>query len=410
MSRHWRKPRAVPDDDDQKYREFAGLINVLSPKDIGFTALTIADNVLCTDSKKFITRPGFTLFRAGAAVSAYVVGDFLYLAEGGQLLRVVSASEARVLASGLTGTNYCWDSINGVGYFVNGVEAGAVLGDQMLPMRIAPPAAFSVIVADPGTLPATPFNVGQRYVSALWRLCATYETFDGRESAPSDIIEISAPTTTRRFSVSIPHQYARTNVYVTEPDGTVFRLAGVSTAENFSVVPAQAGRELTSLGTFPMPDGVDQIVYWQGRIFVSSYDPAQNISYLWPSKPYAFHLFPLGEEYYPLPGRVAVLLSCNEGLLVGTTERVYLYDGNKLDEIADYGCVPGCSGTTTPDGTAFFWTTRGICQAMPFKNLTEETVGMPPGLWANTSLVYLNGMQQVVVTTQGGGPPFNVRS
>lgn len=63
-----------------------------------------------------------------------------------------------------------------------------------------------------------------------------------------------------------------------------------------------------------------------------------------------------------------------------------------------------------PEGMAYFWTGRGFCKAYPFENLTEKTVGMPPGLWANTSMVYLNGAQQLVTITQGGGTPFNVRS
>jgi hypothetical protein len=46
---------------------------------------------------------------------------------------------------------------------------------------------------------------------------------------------------------------------------------------------------------------------------------------------------------------------------------------------------------------------------MPFKNLSEETLSMPPGLRAATRLVYFGGKQQFIVVTQGGGEAFNAR-
>jgi len=410
MSRTWRRPRAVPDDDDQKYREFAGLTNTLSPKDFGFHALAVANNVIGTDSKRFVTRPGYALFRAGAPTTAYVLGDNLYVVESGALLRLASATDAHSLTTGLTGTSYSWDAINGKAYFVNGVNAGIVWNDNYQPLRVTAPASLS-ITAPAASLPSTVLNFGQKYDTALWRFIATYETADGRESAPSEVVEVWASPATPSFNAAVPVGYARTNVYCTEPDGTSFRLAGSTTGGAVTLVPAQAGRELTTFGTSPLPDGVDVIQYWGGSLYVSQYFAAENTSVIWHSKPFAFHLYDMAEDYIVVPGRVALMLWNNEGLLIGTTDSIYQYgDEGKLDIQVNYGVVPGCAGIVTPESIAYFWTTRGFCKAMPFENLTEKTVGMPPGLWANTSMVYLNGMQQLVTITQGGGSPFNIRS
>lgn len=411
MSRYWRKPRAVPDDEDQKYREFSGLTNTRAEKDFGFSALAVANNVLGTDGKKIVTRPGYSLFRSGTPTSAYVQGDNLYVVDNGDLLHVMSATEVRTLTSGLTGKNYSWDVVNNAAYFVNGVEAGIVRNDLVLPLRIYAPTITSVSPADVGVVPPTAFNMGQQYTSAVWRFCATYETADGRESAPSDVVEVVASPTTSVFTASIKTGYARTNVYVTEPDGTVFRLAATTTQEITSVVPQRATRELTIAVASPLPDGVDQIAYWNGRMYVVQYFPAENTSIVWFSRAFAFHLYDMGKDFFVVPGRVAMLLWNNEGLLVGSTEAIFQYkDTGTLETLVSYGVVPGSAGVVDPEGMAYFWTTRGFCKAMPFENLTEKQVGMAPGLWANTSMVYMDGMQQIVTITQGGGTPFNVRS
>jgi hypothetical protein len=407
-----RRPELLTSDDSsRKYKDFLGLINTQAPVDFGFKGLSIANNVMGDDAKQFHTRPGFSLFRAGAPITAFVLGSEMYVVEGGVLRHLLSATESRDLLAGLTGTSYSWDVINSKAYFVNGVEAGVVFGDTYESLRVAAPSITSVEPLDVGALPATRFNVGQGYDTALWRFCATYMLSDGRESAPSEAVELIASPTTRAFRVTVPPQYARTNLYVTEPDGTVFRLATSTTTEVTSFAALRTTTELTTYGTSPLPDGVDQLVYWNGKLWVAQYFPAENTSVIWFSKSFAFHLYDMGGDYIVVPGRVAMLLWNNAGLLIGSTEAVYQYDAaGKLDTVVGYGVTPGSAGVVDSEGVAYFWTTRGLCKASPFENLTEKTVGMPAGLWANTALVYLDGMQQVVTITQGGGTPFNVRS
>ena len=413
MTRPWRKPRVTPDDDAPKIREFAGLVNTVSEKDVGLRALTIADNILISDSKKIRTRPGKTLYRAGAMRTAYVLGGALYVVDGGALQRVLDAATVVPLTSGLTGTDYCWDEVNGEAYFVNGVDAGIIRRGVYLPLRLPAPVLASVTVSSAGTAPAVPFNFGAKYTSALWRFCATYETADGRESPPSEIYELAAPPNTHGFRATVAPLGVRTNVYVTEPDGTVFRLAATSAVgvPDITVLPSSANREFTQYNTFALPDEVDQIAYWNARMWVAQYFASEDQSVVWKSRPFAYHLYDMGSDYMVLPGRVALLLWNNQGLLIGTTQAIYQHtDDGKLDMLVNYGVLPGVAGDLDAESMAYFWTTRGFCRAMPFENLTEKQVGMPPGLRANTRLLYLDGMQQLVTVTQGGGTPFNARS
>jgi len=419
MARPWRKPRITP-DDDIKYREFAGLINTHSEKDIGWRGLTIADNVLITDSKKIRVRPGNSLFRSGAMQTAYVNRADLYIVDAGTLQRLVSTTDAHTILAGLTRKSYCWDSVNGQAYFVNGIEAGILDGDTYLPLRVPAPIISSVVEQTVGGQVRTPFNLGAKYTRVLWRFCATYELADGRESAPSEVFEVWAAPEVYGFTATVSTNGGRVNVYATEPDGTVLRLAAsYVNLPTFSVWVPAAGRELTTSGTSPLPEGVDQIVYWQGKLYVAQYFSDADQSVIWSSRTFAYHLYDMGKDYMVVPGRVSMMLwtqkelsaRTHNWLLIGTTQLIaQLTEDGRLETIVNYGVLPGTAGDLDADSTAYFWTTRGFCKSPPFENLTEKNVGMPPGLRANTQLVYLDGMQQLVTITQGGGTPFNVRS
>jgi hypothetical protein len=224
-------------------------------------------------------------------------------------------------------------------------------------------------------------------------------------------VEVQASTAATLFTATVPNNGVRTNIYVTEPNGTVYRLAAASTQDIISVAPLRATREYTNYNTFPLPDAVEQIQFWQGRMWVSQYFADEDTSVIWFSKPFAFHLYGMGEDFLVVPGRVSMMLWCNQGLLIGSTQLIFLrHEDGKLEQLTSYGVVPGVAGDLDAESMAYFWTTRGFCKAMPFENLTEKAVGMAPGLWASTRLVYLEGMQQVVTITQGGGTPFNARS
>jgi hypothetical protein len=405
-------PRITPDDEDGKgkFSQFAGLVNTQSRKDIGLHALYGADNVFISDSKKLTRRDGYSLYRAGNIQTAYGLGNYLYVVDSGVLQHLAAANDARVLVTGLTGTEYGWAEINGDAYYVNGVEAGIVRGSTPLPWRLLVPQVSAFDVVDPATLQPTVFNVGQTYDQATWRVCATYVTADGRETAPSDARSIVASPQTDLFRVTIPTAYEHTNVYVTEPDGAIFRLVASVRAATITFNPSLASRELTTWGRMSLPTGVYMIDFFQGRCYAAEYIPQVDISVVWMSEPLGFHLFNQAEDFIVVPGKVGMLTVCNEGVLCGTTRHIYHYgEDGKLSKLASYGVIPGTPCDTGPQAMAWFWTERGICQAMPFKNLTEEMMSMPPGLHVASRMVYMNGKQQFITVTQGGGEAFNAR-
>lgn len=411
MSRSWRqqqKPRIT--SDDVKFAEFSGVVNTRSRKDIGLKALTVGDNVFISDTKKITRRAGYSAYYStGNVVAAYGGAGPLYIVDGGTLKHLASPTDVRTIKTGLVGTTYNWDTINGDTYFVNGTDAGIARGDSYLPWRLSVPAISDVtlpVVTAPAAQP-----VGKLYTEATFRVLATYLTTDGRETAPSEIFSVVAPPLTSAIRVDVTPGYARTNVYCTEPDGVVFRLVASTTGVTVTFNPQRGGREYPTVNTASMPEGISHIAFCKGRCFAGQYLPSARMSAVWISQPFGFHLWNLSKDYLPVAGEIGLLLSNNAGVLIGTTEAIYQYDdkSGELSELASYGVVPGSAGDLDAQDMAYFWTTRGLCRAMPFENLTEKDVSMPPGVRATAAMVYMDGVQQFVTVTQGGGDAFNKR-
>lgn len=417
MSRIWRQqnPRVTP--DEQRFTEFTGVVNTRSRKDLGLKELYDGTNVVISDTKKIVRRDGYSILRSGNVRSAYSCGGKLYVVDGSTLYHMASVTDLRVLTTGLTGTDYHWDDINGDAFFANGVDAGICRGDAYLPWRLAVPAISGATVVSVGAGSSPAFNMGATYTEATFRICATYETADGRETAPSEVVVLRASPLTNLIRVEVLSNYAYTNVYVTSADGTAPQrvarqastVAGTTITLTFN--PARAGADLTHSGTGSLPAGVTHACFNKGRCFAARYLPEARQTVVWFSKPLAFHLWDLANDYLLLPGELSLMLWNNKGVLLGTTQAIYQYsDEGELEMLVDYGVVPGTAGDTDPEGMAYFWTERGICKAMPFENLTEKDISMPAGLRATASMVYHNGQQQFIAVTQGASDNFNSRT
>lgn len=161
----------------------------------------------------------------------------------------------------------------------------------------------------------------------------------------------------------------------------------------------------------PMPLGTEVVQHWRGRIYASQYMPEADQTVVWYSLPLGFHLFSLDSDYFVVPGHVLMLAPANEALIVATEKLIWAYTGEKLDRLADYGVVPGqhWAEDVKNDGEerVLFWSTRGVCAALPFQNLTERQVSVAPGLQAGGVLVQKGGQKRYLSVLHAGGLAFN---
>ena len=133
------------------------------------------------------------------------------------------------------------------------------------------------------------------------------------------------------------------------------------------------------------------------------------MSVVWISLPLQYHLFNKAEDFFTVIGEVVLMLPTEKGLLVGTDNQIYGWDGTTLTEIVQYGVVPGSCGDVTPDSTAYFWTLRGVAKAFPYELITEQNFSGDPGIFNHARLFYQHGFVKLLASTVAGNPIYNAR-
>ena len=384
-----------------KAARFKGLNNVTDPLTMGLEWLTQADNIHITDRGRIDKRGGQVRTLAASLSSAYATIDQqrCYLVSGTTLKSLAGSAAAVTLATGLATTAMHWAEINGQVFYNNGTDRGIIGTDNaILPWAWTVPNAPALLQVS-GSLPQGQYQV-----------CCTFTLADGRETGPSDAVQLDL---SGGLQISaIPHATGcTTNVYIAPANSSVFGLA-MQRAPSAMVWNSSAdnlGRELLTADMSPLPAGCDVIQAWGGRLHAAQYLPDLDQSVVWSSQPLGFHLFNLGKDGILLPGRVTMLAPHDKALVMGTDRAVHALTPEGLIELAPYGVVPGAHWSLDDDRTVLFWTTRGVCRALPFSNLTQDNVSVAPSLRAGGAIVRDNGQKRYVVAIQQGGTAFNPR-
>ena len=259
-------------------------------------------------------------------------------------------------------------------------------------------------------MPASPILavVTGSLAAGQYQVVCTYTLPDGRQTGSSDPVAITLTSGQALNISSIPQAGGITNVYIAPAGSSVYQLAvsTTATAAVWNSSPDALGVDLLDFAEDPLPQGATIIAAWKGRMYAAQYFPADNQTAIWFSKPLGFHLFNLAADFILVPGQVHMLTATDVALVVGTGTRIYAYDGASLAQLADYGVTPGWHDVRD-DGKTYFWSTRGLCAAMPFKNLTEGYVSVAPGVQAGGTIVQQGGRKRYLVALRQGGSAFN---
>lgn len=387
-----------------KLAKVKGLNNVSDPLRLGFAWLTQADNIDITDTGAVKKRLGYTRALAGALTAAYATIDHarMYVVDDGALKAMAGSSTAFSLATGLSSAAMYWAEINNQVFYNNGVDRGIIKQDNsILPWAWQEPSA-PTLAAVTGSLPA-----------GLYQVCCAFVLADGRMTGAGDIAEITIVDGEALQITDIPQaDGCTTSVFIAPANSDVFGLAtdDADAALVWNTGPDALGEDITVSNLFPMPLGCSVIQEWGGRIFAAEYMPSAGQTVVWPSQPLGFHLFDLEDDSaFIVPGKVEMLAPHADALIVGTDTDVYAYSEEGLKHLAPYGVVPGQHWSEDDDKTILFWTSRGVCRALPFSNLTEENVSVAPGLRAGGAIVRTGGQKRFLVAVQQGGSAFNQR-
>lgn len=364
-----------------------------------------ADDINVRSDGGLERRDGFTRVTTGVYTGAYTTLDHLsmYVVDNGALKRINDDFSTVTLRTGLSADKMQWSEVNNQIFYTNGTDSGIINSDGTVDEWTWEVPTVPALLAISGTLDA-----GQ------YRVLCTFVLPDGRETGTnpqSAVIDLPADSA---IQISGIPQVAgsTTRVYIAPADSTVFQLAVETnnTAEVWNVPPAFLGQELLTYGMVPLQPrwGVPQ--YWRGRMFVVEYLPTQNISAIFISESFGFHLFQPDQKALLIPGECTMLAPHQDAMVIGTKTEIHAFDDEKLTKLANYGAVKGKNWVIDDDtNQLYFWTARGVCTAFPFSNLTEANVSVPPGSDAGCSIIRTRGDKRFVVSLQEQGAASNSR-
>ena len=368
---------------------------------LGLSWLTVARNINITDTGAKERRDGYSLHQAGTITGAYGTRDHerMYFIDGG----VLKDGAGATLASGIdTSQRMYWCEFNGEVYFNNGVSDGLIRRDNtVLPWSWSVPSS-PTLAAVTGDLPP-----GQ------YRVVCTLVLADGRETGTSDEVSITLAEGEALQVSALPSEAGcTTRTYIAPAHSQVFGLAHQSSgAFVWNSSPDMLGVECSTYGHDALPSGASVVQMWNGRAWAAVYDPAGGLTWLFRSKPLAPHLFDL-EEFDAIDGEILALAPHDQGLIVATGTSIATIDAaGAMTTLAAYGVVPGWSWAfDDEDNSILLWTTRGVCRALPFTNLTERHVSVAPGVQAGAAVISTNGQRRFVACLHAGGTAFNARN
>lgn len=269
-------------------------------------ALRSCENMDITTQGTLMTRRGLQPVLASACHSLYALPAGLLLVQNGYLSRLDGGGLTALQAVNTVAPMH-YAELHGDVYFTNGQEQGRVRAEGSV-------ASWGLSVP-----PAPRVTVGQgHYRAGVVRVTQT-AVVDGLESGAPEPVAVSVPDNSG-VQVTVPTG-ATFNVYATEVDGDVFRLAGTATEGGTVALNGPiAGRPLESLLAIKPPPG-QALAAFKGRLWIAVGDIlffSSNLSPHW--------VFP-ATDYWLFDAPITRLVPVEDGLFVGTERTVHFLAG-----------------------------------------------------------------------------------
>ena len=361
---------------------FLGTYNKENPRSIPDNALASAVDIDLSDSGVISRRPGYALTKAISNItSAYTTFEGeSYLVAGNILYRVLSDLSLANLGA-CTATSFADDKNT---LYTN--DGFKVIGNTVTDLCFDYPRFPPTLTATTGSLPAGWYSATYTFVSPT-----------GLESGSATISNLELVTVGGiAIATDTPPSGYTVRTYLTEAGGSVYYDA--------SGMPLDDAQVLSE----PFPDGIEQLAWYESSLYVGKpIDDKHSI--VWWSKPYHPHLYARDSDYFIVQGQLRALMPTLQGLVVATSEAVYVWS-EALTPLCAYGCPAGRPITRLPDSSVRIFSVRGICAFPPFENLTERKCSFAAGSQVSTAIVESDGIQRLVTLSDGLGPTWNIKT
>ena len=333
-----RVPDYGPNAPVARFEAFTGLNNRLPSERMQPAELTQAVNVDIDDSGGVLTRQGYSQAISGQCHSLWAQDDICLCVINGELNLI--QQDLKPVPLGVTGlllgSPLSYARLNGVVYWTNGTQTGAVQNGVARSWGLAIPPLPKANLVD-GSLPPGTYG-----------FVATYLRNDGQESGAGNIGTIVAPTGQTygiQWSVQAPGDptVMAIRIYMTVTNGEELYLAaeipvGTLTAE-YTGDTSDLTVEAWTLFKGPPPAG-SQIAEFNGRILI-----AQG-QYLWYTDPFSPELMRMDENFLGLNSDITLVAPVAEGVFVATQTQTLFLEGMDIAKSqqlpkASYGAIPG---------------------------------------------------------------------
>lgn len=374
-------------------RGFKGINNRIDPTRLGPEWQIQADNALCDDAGHLLLRPGQRGILNGITdIYGARDGRLFAISEAGELLEIGEGGNVAVLAHGVLGA-FRW------------AELGYALFLQ--PSSLSSQAAPNLWAIYPNRVvgwgvPLCPAPEASGSGDFSYRLACAFKAADGRIGGTCAIASASGTSVGGVTVIPPPipdgHQAM---IYASLPDGAeLLHFATVTDRAPVRIEGLFRGAPLDTLHHYPPPIG-DAHARAHNRMVIGVWEPALDRSILYYSRVDNPHLFRLDEDFQMVPGRVALLESANNSLIIGTDRAIYVDSpGSPLQRVADYGTSPGASAFDER-GVVYFWSSRGLCRAIPFENLTDDHFLAAAHERGTAGILPFQGSAYAIVSQQG---------
>ena len=373
----------MPNPLTKTINSFFGVRNTSPARSIPDNALTAATDVDIDDAGILTRRRGYVSSKSIPNItSTYTTRDGVsYVVADGQISRLDDGLNLHTLAPS---TANCFCDL-GANLFTN--DGLRIQNDEVTDLATLVALVGPTMTDAPGTWPAGTYSAVFTYHKAPM----------GLEGATSPTSSITIEEGRCVFAVApVVAGYVAT-IYMTDADGTVYY-----DSTGAALNPALLIND-------PITLGGSALAIFESSLYVAT-PLANGSTYIGFSLPYLYHLYDSMTKYIIVPGEVRAMMSVTGGLIIATDAAIFVWDGTVLVTLAPYGVPRGRSITLSPDDKAKIWTYRGVCEALPFANLTESKASFPAGKLCSTALVDHDGVQQFIALTDGSGTAYNSRS
>lgn len=382
--------------------KFLGLRNTLPEPQQPLGTLTIAENVLIDDSGEIIRRNGNTKVLDGTIISSYGTRDnsAMYFVTGDGDLVYFDGQNSEKIDDGFDDSPVFWceESANLI-FALSSVKYIEIRnGNQITNLDMPVPESMTVSTSFAGRLPE--MAVG---------LCAQYVHIEtGLLGGLSDYKTVTVPANTSLLA-SVPHiEGYRAVLYGFFPDSGAWSFIDTAAQEPIMISDYPSVHEPADdiyLNTRSVPKEGVAMAYHNGRIAIATLN--DKVSTIYFSKPNFYHLFDELEEKFEIPDAVTFLESVAGKLLICCMRSIWVFDGEILQRISNFGTPVGKPVQVLPTGEALIWTFRGLCQFPEFKNLTQDVFSIPAGFGCSINLIENDGSRYLSIVTDNNGSAFN---